>query len=141
MDIRLKISKISYRFIKLFSFVSVFLCNLFYFATSVFAAPPGVGSSPSNTNTDTSKVKDLGALYDIADIIMTIFTGVGIVILIYAIGELVLASRNENPEGRHNAIIKLVVAIIIISMRVLAQNVLNVAFKTAGYEAIEIPTK
>lgn len=68
----------------------------------VFAAP-------------TDDIADI--LTQLIDIIGTIFIGVGILLLAYSIGQLVLAFKNEDADSKSRASMQLIVAVCLIAIR------------------------
>lgn len=82
--------------------ISLFALAAFFTMHPVFAAP-------------TDDIADI--LTQLIDIIGTIFIGVGILLLAYSIGQLVLAFKNEDADSKSRASMQLIVAVCLIAIR------------------------
>ena len=128
------------RFLKLLSLICI--CFTLFTSTTYAGVNNSSGSNPSKNNSsstdpnyDVSDInsKDLGAIGDIANIVINIFFAIGVLLLIYSICLFVMANRNDNPEERHKATVMLVVGIIFLGMRSIAIAVVQKTFVAAGY--------
>ena len=139
---KIKKSKAIKSFLKFMSLICICF-SLIATTIPVYAGTdPGSGSSSSATPTmdldkditdDVNISGSAGALGTVANIVVKIFTAVGVMLLIYGIALFVMAHRNDNPEERHKAIMVVVVGIIFLGMRTIAINVIEKTFQAAGY--------
>lgn len=67
-----------------------------------------------------STLQDL--LTEMSDIIGVIFRAVGIILGIYAVGQLILAFKDENPDGKTRGATLLVVAVVLFCMPLIIET-------------------
>jgi hypothetical protein len=130
-------NKIKKKINKILKFISM-ICLCFSLCvplTSAYAAPPAANSG--NTLTVPEGGADAGPIKDLANIFVSLFEGISILLLIYGIGTLIVASKNDNPEERQKAIVIIVVAAVFFGIKTIAVSVINIAFENAGYGSFD----